>query len=274
MASERTLVVLPCYNERENLEALVWEILSLHANLDVLVIDDNSPDGTGAVADRLKSSHPQVEVLHRPGKLGLGSAYRVGFRHALEHGYAQVVTMDADFSHQPSYLAELVRNGREADLVIGSRYTAGGGAVGWPLRRKIISGTANRLARAVLGMTASDCTSGYRCYRTSALRAIDPESVFSSGYSFLVEMLYRVESGGLVVCEVPILFVERQAGRSKISRVEIYNTLFTLGRLRLPWLPWERLSQLGEHVGERSAIATAGLTVGSAWLLLRWCRNR
>lgn len=274
MSSERALVVLPCYNERENIEALVSQILSLQASLDVLVIDDNSPDGTGAVAERLKASHPQVEVLHRPGKLGLGTAYRAGFRHALEHGYELVVTMDADFSHQPSYLGDIVRAGWEADLVIGSRYTTGGGALGWPLRRRIISGTANRLARSVLGVTALDCTSGYRCYRTSALRVIDPESVLSSGYSFLVEMLYRVESAGLVVCEVPILFVERQAGRSKISRVEVYKTIFTLGRLRFPWLPWERMARLGEHLSERSAVTTAGLAVVSVWLMLRWGRNR
>jgi glycosyltransferase involved in cell wall biosynthesis len=269
MSRNRALVVLPCYNERENIERLVSEIFALDVPLDVLVIDDNSPDGTGKVAEELRTIYPQLHVLHRPGKLGLGTAYRAGFRYALENGYEQVITMDADFSHQPAYLPELVRCGQEADLVIGSRYTPGGGAVGWPLRRKIISGTANRLARAVLDVTARDCTSGYRCYKREALVAIGPDSVLSSGYSFLVEMLYRVESAGLVVREVPIVFVDRQAGKSKINRIEVYKTLYTLGRLRLPWLPWRVVGGVGAHLSERSAAAMVGLAVASLWLLLR-----
>ncbi len=269
MTQNRALVVLPCYNERENIERLVGEILALNTPVDVLVIDDNSPDGTGKVAEAMRQRYPELHVLHRPGKLGLGTAYRAGFRYALDHGYEQVITMDADFSHQPRYLPELVSTGREADLVIGSRYTKGGGATGWPLRRKIVSGTANRLARVVLGVTARDCTSGYRCYKRAALIAINPDTVLSSGYSFLVEMLYRVESAGLVVREVPIIFVDRQAGKSKINRIEVYKTLYTLGRLRLPWLPWQVLGGLGQHLGERSAVAVVGVMAASLWLLLR-----
>ena len=269
MSPNSALIVLPTYNECENIERLVPEILSLGVGVDVLVIDDNSPDGTGQVAETLRASHPELHVMHRVGKIGLGTAYRAGFGYAIERGYEQVLTMDADFSHQPRYLPELVRLGREADLVIGSRYTPGGGASGWPLSRKIISGTANRLARLVLGVTARDCTSGYRCYKREALIKIDPESVLSSGYSFLVEMLYRVESAGLAVREAPIIFVERQAGKSKISRVEVYKTLYTLGRLRLPWLPWRVVGDLGAHFSERGAAALVGIAVCSVWLLLR-----
>ncbi len=269
MRQDRALVVLPCYNERENLQKLVEQILSLELELDVLVIDDASPDGTGQIAEELKERFGQVEVLHRPGKLGLGTAYRAGFQHALERGYERVVTMDADFSHQVKYLESLVGGAKTAQLVIGSRYTAGGGAVGWPLVRRIISGTANRLARAVLGVSARDCTSGYRCYQSDALRVVDPESVLSSGYSFLVEMLYRVERAGLEVVEVPIVFVERQAGRSKISRIEVYKTLYTLGRLRLPWLPWSWVAMVGGRLSERSAVVSVGVVAASLWLLLK-----
>jgi glycosyltransferase involved in cell wall biosynthesis len=269
MNRERTLVVLPCYNERDNIRPLVEQIAGLGLALDVLVVDDNSPDGTGRIAEELRTTCPQLSVLHRPGKLGLGTAYRAGFRWALERGYGRVVTMDADCSHQPRYLPRIVETARRADLVIGSRYTEGGGAEGWPLQRKIISGAANRLARSVLGVTARDCTSGYRCYSSAALIRIDPETVLSSGYSFLVEMLYRVERAGLTVAETPIIFVDRAAGRSKISRIEVYKTLFTLARLRLPGLPWATLGRAGQHISERGALVAVLAALGGVWALGR-----
>lgn len=266
------LVVVPCYNEGDNIRRLVEQILGLGAGLDVLVIDDASPDGTGAIAEELAASHPEVDVLHRPGKLGLGTAYLAGFRHGLDRGYEQVITMDADFSHQPSYLPGLRELGASADLAIGSRYVAGGGASGWPLRRKIVSGTANFLARTVLGISTNDCTAGFRCYSRHALLTVRPESVLSEGYSFLVEMLYRVEKSGLVVREMPIIFVERQAGASKINRAEVYKTLATLGRLRLPGLPWGTISTVGSRIGERSAAAIL-LSVFALATLIAWRRQ-
>ncbi|MDQ3328364.1 MAG: polyprenol monophosphomannose synthase [Chloroflexota bacterium] len=269
MTKSRALVVLPCYNERENIERLVEQIFALDLPLDLLVIDDNSPDGTGTAADAMRAEYPRLFVLHRAGKLGLGTAYRAGFHHGLDHGYRHVITMDADFSHQPKYLADLVGLGHEVDMVIGSRYTTGGGAVGWPLKRKFISGTANALARTVLGVTSRDCTSGYRCYSHRALVAIDPDSVLSSGYSFLVEMLYRVERTGLVVRETPIIFVDRELGRSKIDRIEVYKTLYTLGRLRFPRLPWNAVANLGARAGERNTAVAFGLLVTGIWFVLR-----
>ncbi len=267
-----SLVVLPCYNESENIVRLVEQIVGLDAGLDILVVDDNSPDGTGQLAESLRARYPEISVLHRAGKLGLGTAYLAGFRYGLDHRYSFVITMDADFSHQPSYLPQLRRRGDDSALVVGSRYVEGGGATGWPLQRKIISGFANLLARTVLGVSARDCTSGFRCYRRETLETIQPESILSDGYSFLVEILYRVEKAGLTVAEIPIIFVERQAGKSKINRIEVYKTLATLGRLRFPSLPWRDISAVAGRVGERSALAavlTGALTASLLFLRRR-----
>ena len=266
-----TLIVLPCYNERDNISHLIGEIASLPERFDILLIDDNSPDGTGKLAEDLRSLYPQLHVIHRPGKLGLGTAYLQGFRYALSQGYEYVITMDADCSHQPRYLPALRDLGREADLAIGSRYVQGGGTVGWPLSRKLISGFANRLARTVLGLSTRDCTAGYRCFRRQTLMAVEPESVLSSGYSYLIEMLYRVEKRGLVVRELPIVFVDREKGKSKISRHEIYKSLYTLLRLRFPLLPWRRIEPLSRFAGEGTAAAVAALAVliSTLWLMLR-----
>lgn len=269
--SDKALVIVPCYNERDNIGRLVERIAALHADLHVLVIDDNSPDGTGELVESLKTTYPELRAIHRPGKLGLGTAYRAGFRFALEQGYAQAITMDADFSHQPHYLPGLRDLAAEADLVVGSRYVPGGGAAGWPLRRKIVSGFANYLAHTVLSISTRDCTSGFRCYRRETLLAVDPDSVLSSGYSFLVEMLYRVEKSGLTVREIPIVFVDREAGKSKINRDEVYKTLFTLGRLRFPSLPWRYIGAVVGRVGERSALVmlASGLLLSTVWLVRR-----
>ncbi len=227
----QAVVIIPTYNEIENLEPLVQQLLALRAGLDVLIVDDNSPDGTGQAADRLAAGHPEVQVIHRPGKLGLGTAYRAGFGWAIEKGTPLALTMDADFSHDPCYIPAMLQMAAEYDLVIGSRYVRGGGAkdcVGW---RVALSRAANLFAKAMLGLRVHDCTAGFRCYRCEVLRHLDLDSIFSEGYSFLIEMLYRVERAGYRVGEVPILFVNRRRGASKISRSEIRKALGTVVRL-------------------------------------------
>jgi len=225
-------LVLPTYNEAENLVRLVPQLLALPLELRVLVVDDNSPDGTGRLADELAARYPgRVEVIHRAGKLGLGTAYLAGFRLALAEGASEVLTMDADFSHQPCYIAELAARLRVADLVIGSRYVRGGAAVDSPLLRRLISYVANFLAHLVLGLKARDVTAGFRLYRREVLESVPLDGIRSSGYSFLIEMLFLVEQRRWRVAEVPILFHDRRLGESKISTQEIRKAMLTVGRL-------------------------------------------
>lgn len=235
-------MVVPTYNERENLARLVGRLRALPGDVHVLVVDDNSPDGTGAIADAIAACNPGVHVLHRSGKLGLGTAYRAGFRYGLEHGYDYICTMDADFSHSPESLPALIDKAAAGyDLVIGSRYVRGGAVVGSPPLRKFISYAANTLAHTILGVTARDCTAGFRCYRCQVLETVDLDVIFSSGYSFLVEMAFWVERTGFRTGEVPITFVNRTEGASKISKLEIYKAMYTIVRLRTSALPWERI---------------------------------
>jgi glycosyltransferase involved in cell wall biosynthesis len=229
-----TYVVLPTYNEVENIEQLVPELLALPGDLHVLVVDDNSPDGTGALADQLAAAHPgRVAVIHRAGKLGLGTAYLAGFREALAQGADAVLTMDADFSHQPRYIPQMALRLEAADLVIGSRYVPGGRAVDSPVARRLLSQGANAIAHVMLGLHARDVTAGFRLYRRDVLATLPLDRIFSSGYSFLIELLYLVERRGWRVAEVPIQFYDRTLGRSKISRSEIFRALYTVGRLTL-----------------------------------------
>ena len=235
-------MVVPTYNERENLARLVGRLLSLPGDIHVLVVDDNSPDGTGAIADAIAACNAGVHVLHRAGKLGLGTAYRAGFRYGVEHGYDYICTMDADFSHSPESLPALIDKAAAGyDLVIGSRYVRGGAVVGSPPLRKFISYAANTLAHTILGVTARDCTAGFRCYRRQVLEIVELDAIFSSGYSFLVEMAFRVERAGFRTGEVPITFVNRTEGSSKISKLEIYKAMYTIVRLRTSALPWDRI---------------------------------
>lgn len=223
----KALVVVPTYNEAGNIERLVGDILDAAPSVDILIIDDNSPDGTGRIADALQRRLPRVRVLHRQGKLGLGTAYLRGFAYAIEQRYDFVFEMDADFSHDPQYLPDLLRTAAEgADLVIGSRYIPGGDTPNWSAARKFISGGGNLFARAVLGIPLHDCTSGYRCYRTSALAAIQLEQVGSQGYAFQVELAYALWKSGFRVREVPIVFFDRRVGQSKMSR-KIFVEAFT-----------------------------------------------
>ncbi len=214
----RSLIVIPTYNERDNIVGLVDDILRIVPTTDLLIIDDNSPDGTGQVADDLHARLPQVHVLHRPGKLGLGTAYVRGFQYAVEQGYDLVFEMDADYSHDPNFLPEFLQASQTADLVIGSRYIAGGGTPNWSALRKFISGGGNIFARAVLGIPIHDCTGGFRCYRTAALRTLDVSRIRAQGYAFQVEMAYIFWKRGYRVREVPIIFVDRRVGKSKMSR--------------------------------------------------------
>jgi glycosyltransferase involved in cell wall biosynthesis len=247
----QAIVIVPTYNERENLAKLVARLRSLPGNVHVLVVDDGSPDGTGAIADAIAASDESVHVLHREGKLGLGTAYRTGFRYGLAQGFQYICTMDADFSHSPESLPALLDKAASGyDLVIGSRYVSGGAVVGSPPMRKFISYAANWLAHMLLGVEARDCTAGFRCYRRQVLETIDLDSIFSSGYSFLVEMAFHCQAAGFRIGEVPITFVNRTEGASKINRREIYKAFYTLLRLRTSALPWERWDAALQRRGE------------------------
>jgi dolichol-phosphate mannosyltransferase len=229
-----TLVVVATYNERENIAALVAQILESAGGCHVLVIDDNSPDGTGEIAQAMTLHDERIELLERPAKLGLGTAYMAGFHHALTHGYQRVVTMDADFSHHPRYLPAILARAAEpgVDIVIGARYVKGGGVVGWPLYRRVLSFGANTFARTLLGLRSHDCTGAYRSYSRQVIEELERDSVVSNGYSALIELLWHFERAGYRIEEVPITFVDRELGESKVSRAEITRGLTTVIRLR------------------------------------------
>lgn len=221
----KTLVIIPTYNEAENIDKLIKEILINLPNTEVLVIDDNSPDGTGKIVDHIASFNKAVHIVHRSKKLGMGNAYNQGFRYAIEHGYDIVFEMDADFSHNPKDLPKLLSKLDNNGLVIGSRYVYGGATVNWGLLRKIISRLGNFYARTILGMRTKDITGGFRCYRVEALRKIDLNKVKSDGYGFQVEMAYRLKQAGYNIEEVPIIFEDRRAGQSKMSKNIIIEAL-------------------------------------------------
>jgi dolichol-phosphate mannosyltransferase len=226
------LVVLPTYNEKENLEKVVEGVR--HLGHDVLIVDDASPDGTGELADRLAAADPSVRVLHRPRKLGLGSAYEDAFRIGLADGSSLFVEMDADGSHLPRNLDAIVAAARgSGGLAIGSRYIRGGEIVGWPPHRWLLSWAANVYCRLLLGLRTRDCTSGYRCYTRALLSQIGLDQIVSQGYSFQIEMVHRTKKLGYPVVEVPIRFEDRVAGASKVSRGEVRRALWTVLRLSL-----------------------------------------
>ena len=230
-----TYVIVPTYNEADNVDELLSQILALPLNIGVIVVDDNSPDGTGKLADVWKTKHPtHVYVIHRAGKLGLGTAYIAGFRYAMEDlDAARIMTMDADFSHHPRFIPAMVELSETCHIVIGSRYVPGGGTLNWPRSRIWLSATGNLVARTLLGLQARDATAGFRLYRREVLESIPLDQIFSSGYSFLVEMLYLCQQRGWTIGEVPILFEDRRKGTTKISRNEIVKAQYTLLRLFL-----------------------------------------
>lgn len=221
----RVAVLIPTYNERDNLVPIVNRVRASAPEVDVVVLDDASPDGTGEVAEELAAKDPQVHVIHRPGKAGLGAAYLDGFRWAMEAGYDAVVEMDADGSHQPEHLPALLAAAEHADVVIGSRWIAGGSVVNWPWHRKALSVGGNAYTRVMLGMPVHDATAGYRVYRTEALREIGLGQVASQGYCFQVDLTWRAVRQGLTVVEVPITFVEREVGDSKMSKAIMSESL-------------------------------------------------
>ncbi len=221
----RVAVLIPTYNERETLPEVVRRLREVVPSADVVVLDDNSPDGTGAVADALAAGDAQVHVLHRAGKEGLGAAYLAGFRWALAEGYDALVEMDADGSHRPEHLPDLLRAAADADVVIGSRWVRGGSVVNWPLHRKALSLGGNIYVKVLLGMPVNDATAGYRLYRADALPAMGLRDVASQGYCFQTDLTWRAVKAGLTVVEVPITFVERELGTSKMSRDIVVESL-------------------------------------------------
>ncbi|MCS5636704.1 MAG: polyprenol monophosphomannose synthase, partial [Myxococcota bacterium] len=220
--ADRILIILPTYDEAENVVDLSGRVLGQDSRIEVLVVDDASPDGTGDLVDRALASEPRLHLLRRPGKLGLGTAYLAGFRHGLENGFDFVFTMDCDFSHDPRYLPGLIELLGEHDMVIGSRYVPGGGIRNWPWPRRLLSRFANFYARTLLRIPVRDCTAGFRGYRREVLETVDPFAIRSSGYSFLEEMAWRVHRYGFSIAESPIVFEQRNAGVSKIESSEIY----------------------------------------------------
>ena len=230
---ERALVVIPTYNEAANLPNLVPQILAQDVRLEVLVVDDNSPDGTGRTAEELASENARVHVLHREGKLGLGTAYIMGFRWALERGYDYVFEMDADFSHDPLYLKEFLKAVEDADIVLGSRYLDGKVAVvNWPMGRLMLSYCANIYARWITGLRIWDLTGGFKCFRRRVLETLDLSQVRSNGYAFQIEMSVRAWRKGFKLREIPIVFVDRTEGQSKMNRVIVREAVWIVPRLR------------------------------------------
>jgi dolichol-phosphate mannosyltransferase len=227
------LVIVPTYNERENIGPLLEKLLGLPYDLHVLVVDDASPDGTGDFVADWEKRQPRLHLLRRPGKLGLGSAYRDGFRYALDHGAQFIFEMDADFSHDPDSIGEFLKHAQEADVVLGSRYLNGVTVVNWPLQRLILSYGANLYTRLVTGMPVKDATGGFKCFRRRALEGIRLERVRSDGYAFQIEMSFKCWRKGFRVKEIPILFVDRRAGVSKMSRKIIWEAVGMVWRLRI-----------------------------------------
>jgi dolichol-phosphate mannosyltransferase len=236
-------VIIPTYNERDNLELIVSKVRASVPTVDLLVVDDNSPDGTGEIADKLAASDTRVHVLHRQGKSGLGTAYIAGFGWALENGYGVMVEMDADGSHDPADLPKMLTALESADLVIGSRYVPGGTVVNWPKSREALSRGANVYVRLVLGISVHDATGGYRAYRAGTLAAIGLDTVDSQGYCFQIDLTMRAINAGRTVTEVPITFTERARGASKMSRGIIVEALWRVAR----WGVSSRLSGRGRN---------------------------
>lgn len=231
--ADRGLVVVPTYNERENLPTIVPRILATDERLDVLVVDDGSPDGTGAIADAMASTEPRIHVLHRTAKQGLGRAYLAGFRWALERDYQWIFEMDADFSHDPKYLGDFLDAAEQADLVLGSRYARGVNVINWPMSRLLLSWFANKYVRWITGLPLTDATGGFKCFRRKVLEAIPLDRVQSNGYAFQIEMSYRAWKKGFRLAEIPIVFVDRVEGTSKMNKRIVREAVWMVWWLRI-----------------------------------------
>ena len=231
--TQRALIIFPTYNECENIEKIVHAVLPLDPRINVLVVDDNSPDGTGEIVDRLVSEQDNVNVLHREKKEGLGRAYVAGFKWAIEHKYEYIFEMDADFSHGPESIKDFLREIQDNDLVIGSRYISGVNVINWPMSRLLLSYFANIYTRIITGLPLRDATGGFKCFRRSVLEAIDLDNINSSGYSFQIEISMRVWKKGFRIKEIPIIFYDRTAGQSKMSKKIMREAIWMVWWLRL-----------------------------------------
>ena len=231
--AERALVIVPTYNESRNLPQIVPAVLAQDVRLEVLVVDDSSPDGTGALADDMAARNPRIHVLHRGEKEGLGRAYLAGFRWALDRGYEYVLEMDADFSHDPKFLPRFLAAVEHADLVIGSRYKTGVNVINWPMARLLLSYFANVYARVVTGLPLTDATGGFKCFRRRVLEAVDLDRVRSNGYAFQIEMSFRAWKKGMRIVEIPIVFVDRVEGQSKMNKRIVREAVWMVWWLRL-----------------------------------------
>lgn len=233
MNHPKTLICIPTYNERENLPLLVEAIFAVVPQVELLVIDDNSPDGTGQIADEIAKQNPQVHVLHRPGKQGLGRAYLAGFAWALAHDHELIFEMDCDFSHPPRFLPEFLKKAEQFDVVLGSRYIPGGGTQDWDWRRRAISKGGNAYARAILGLPFKDLTGGFKCFHRKVLEALPLDQIFSNGYVFQIELTWRAVLLGFRVGEVPIQFPDRTRGQSKMDGRIVREAVINVWKLRL-----------------------------------------
>lgn len=230
---DRAVVIIPTYNEANNIQQIVPEVLAQDSRLEVLVVDDNSPDGTGRIADEIAAANPRVHVVHRSGKLGLGTAYLAGFKWALAHDYAYVFEMDADFSHDPKYLPHFLAAIGNADLVVGSRYLGRrASVVNWPIARLALSYFASIYARVVTGLNVSDATAGFKCFRRRVLEMVELDHVRSNGYAFQIEMSFRAWRKGFRIVEIPIVFTDRTDGKSKMSGAIVREAVWMVWRLR------------------------------------------
>lgn len=229
---EKTLVVTPTYNEADNIEKFIGQVLAQGPSIEMLIVDDSSPDGTAAIVERMMEREKRIHILKRPGKMGLGTAYVDGFRYAIKEGYDFIFEMDADFSHNPEEVPRFLEKAKEFDLVIGSRYTNGVRVVNWPIRRLLLSYAANVYTRVITGMPIKDATGGFKCFRRKVLESIDLDRVHSNGYAFQIEMNFKAYSKGFRLTEHPIIFVDRASGLSKMSRKIVYEAVFMVWKLK------------------------------------------
>ena len=229
----KALIVIPTYNEIENIERIIKAIFSYQPDINILVVDDNSPDGTGDLVKKIQKDQKTIHLLERPGKQGLGAAYMAGFKFALQNGYEYIFEMDADFSHDPKEIPQFLKAIDTSDLVLGSRYIRGVNVVNWPLKRLLLSYYANVYTRLVTGMPICDATGGYKCFRRKVLEQIDFDKIHSTGYAFQIELTFKAWRKGFTVSEIPIIFIDRVFGESKLSKKIMYEAMFLVWKLRL-----------------------------------------
>ncbi|MFH2035298.1 MAG: polyprenol monophosphomannose synthase [Candidatus Zixiibacteriota bacterium] len=230
---KRALIIFPTYNEKDNIEKIIAEVLPLDSRINILIVDDNSPDGTGEIADRLSKENSRINVLHRTVKEGLGRAYIAGFKWAIEHKFDFIFEMDADFSHNPKYVPDFLKNIEEYDLILGSRYISGVNVINWPMGRLLLSYYANVYTRIITGMPLRDATGGFKCFRREVLETIDLDAIKSNGYVFQIELSMRVWKNGFKIKEIPIVFADRVMGESKMSKKIVREAIWKVWYLRL-----------------------------------------